>query len=194
MVADPARRNLTLDDYLALPDDADYEVIRGRLYVAPRPFARHQDVEWDLAATVIAHVERTGGTRRQVIVDADLLMPHRHSYVSPDLMYFDPDVTARIDRGRRIDVREFRPALVVEVVSRSTVRRDLTEKTAEYAAVGIPHCWVLGPTPRRFREYVLNEETGKYDLAADRVGGRVTPRLFASDDPPLMLDLNALGQ
>jgi hypothetical protein len=41
---------------------------------------------------------------------------------------------------------------------------------------------------------VLNEETGKYDLAADRVGGRVTPRLFASDDPSLMLDLNALGQ
>lgn len=45
MVAVPeviARRRLTFDDYQALPDDQDYEIVDGALYVAPRARPRHQ--------------------------------------------------------------------------------------------------------------------------------------------------------
>lgn len=193
MVADPLQRVVTLDEYLALPDDADYEVIRGRLYVAPRPYVQHQHLMMELGHVLRERVVANGGRVLQVVIDADLILNERNTYLSPDLMYFAPETVGHLKKLRgRIRVSELCPTLVIEIVSDNTDRRDIVEKAAEYAAVGIPHFWLFGSRERECRELILNEKTGAYEVVTEQIGGRITPRLFANDDPPLILDLDAL--
>jgi Uma2 family endonuclease len=56
-------------------------------------------------------------------------------------------------------------ALVVEVVSPGTRRRDRLEKPAEYAAAGIPHYWRIEQHPVHVFAYDLGQKG--YDLVAD---------------------------
>jgi Uma2 family endonuclease len=66
------------------------------------------------------------------------------------------------------------PALVVEVLSRHTSRRDRSLKAERYAALGIPHYWILDPKGRRLECYRLGP--AGY-LAGPRVerGGSFSP-------------------
>src|SRR5579859_643202 len=79
------KRRLGLEDYLALPDDQDYEIIEGVLYVAPRPRALHQIVAYRLGSALSFLDERGLG---KVVPDADLIIDDRKTYISPDTMVF----------------------------------------------------------------------------------------------------------
>lgn len=197
MAAEPRYRPLTLEDYLELPEhtDREREIIRGRLVVAPRPFRLHQDLLGFLYHLLLTYLSRRGGHRAQLVLDADLLFDAVNTYVSPDLMYFAADAVPlllELDRAqRRLHLSVVRPELVVEVLSPGSEARDLVEKRRDYAAAGIPHYWVLDYRQRVFHELVLAPERCEYDeLIHSR--GRVRPRLFAGERPPLSLDLARL--
>jgi Uma2 family endonuclease len=165
---------LTLRDYLALPDDADYEIFDGVLDVAPRPIAKHQMIAarllWDL-------VRQLPGARPDecFVLDADLLSDHLRTYVSPDLMYFRPERWATIDPEQRITLP---PDLVVEVLSPSTRHRDLTLKRQLYARLGVPHYWVLDRSRKRVRELTLRPD-GSYAERVVSAPGPFRPAIFA---------------
>ena len=92
MVAVPevvVQRRLTLADYEALPDDANYEIIDGVLFVAPRARPRHQVVANRLATVLTVYVQGTGAG--DIVPDADLIIDERNTYISPDIMYFAGD-------------------------------------------------------------------------------------------------------
>ncbi|MBI3977955.1 MAG: Uma2 family endonuclease [Chloroflexi bacterium] len=194
MVADPREQRLTLEDYLALPEDEDREreIVHGMLYVTPKPAKEHQWLMMRLSRLLAESVARHGGDDRQVLPDADLIIDARGTYVSPDLMYFEPAELQHLLSSPRgwVDVTRSRPTLVVEIVSQSTTTRDVVEKLQDYEAAGIPHYWVFGPERRRFREFVLDQTTGRYRLNVDARGGRGTPALFAPSE--LVLDLDTL--
>ena len=203
MAAVPEERLLTLADYLALPEDNDSEIIRGVLFDVPRPRIAHQYVLSRLAAQLHRYVQRRRGHPLQIIEDADLLMDGRRTYVSPDLMYFPPAAVPVLleiaGASGRIRVEQARPDLAVEVLSPDSATRDLVEKLREYAAVGVPHYWVLDPREQTFVEFVLRPGepgAGEYERVltglAGRLRGRVRPRLFAGDTPPFTLDLRRL--
>lgn len=188
---------LTLEEYLALPEDegCEQEVIRGRLVVAPAPFALHQFVVARIYDRLARHVVRSNGTLVQVVWDADLLMDALDTYVSPDLMYFPPAAApALLDlmaRRQRIHVAHVRPDLVVEVLSRGGEARDLVDKARDYANAGIPHYWVIDPEARRFRELVLPPDGGAY-VEVTHARRRVRPQLFAGQRPAFSFDLDRL--
>ncbi|MBI3973576.1 MAG: Uma2 family endonuclease [Chloroflexi bacterium] len=221
MATAPHLRPLTLDDYLALPEDGDREreIIGGRLFVAPRPLPLHQVFVAYLLEVLTRYVLRRKGRRAQLVPDADLLMDAHGSYVSPDLMYFSaetvPALLEILALGRRIHVSQARPALVVEVLSPGSETRDLVEKARDYAAAGIPHYWAVDPARRAFYEFWLPLDqvqsakckvqsegdrgfhrgfgagAGEYESTAYTIG-RFRPRLFADERPPLTIDLNRL--
>lgn len=182
MVAVPesvVRRRLTLADYEALPDDADYEIIDGVLYVAPRPRPRHQAVAGQLVHILIAHVEATG--QGKVIPDADLIIDERNAYVSPDIMYFAGDRLARIDPNEMIRIL---PDLIVEVLSPATDRRDLLVKRSLYEPLGVPHYWIVDAERSTIRECVLGPG-GVYAERAVSIDQPFEPARF----PGLQIDL-----
>jgi Uma2 family endonuclease len=197
MAAPPYTLPLTLEDYLALPEDNDREreIIRGRLFVAPRSFHAHQIVLLELARLLMRYVLRRGGQRAQLALEVDLLIDALGTYVSPDLMYFPlgavPVLLELQRRNRRIHVSVVRPDLVVEVLAPGGEARDLEEKRRDYAEAGIPHYWAFDPQERAMHEFVLDPARGAYEhLTHRRASAR--PRLFADQRPPFTLSLTRL--
>lgn len=195
----PLVRTLTLEDYLELPLDGagvEREIIRGRLVVSPRPnFAPHQFVVANLQDRFRSYARRRKWHLLQVVIDSDLLLDAVNTYVSPDLMVFGPESLPALrdlaERGRRIHVAVARPVLVVEILSPGSERNDLEDKRRDYEAVRIPHYWALDPLRRALHEHVLAPATGLYSVVVHK-SNRVRPRLFAGEQPPLVLDLKRL--
>jgi Uma2 family endonuclease len=142
------KTRLDYEDYLETPDDGKtYELLDGRLYVTPAPSPFHQRASKRLQRQLEAYFEARGlGEVFDAPVDL-ILTPH--DVVQPDLVVVTnpAQVSERAIEGV--------PALVVEVLSRHTSRRDRTLKAERYAALGIPHYWILDPKGRRLECYRL---------------------------------------
>lgn len=173
---------LTYQDYLGLPDDQDYEIIEGVLYVAPRPAPFHQVVANRLAFDLTGHVEGRG--LGLVVPDADLIIHPKDVYVSPDIMVFLGKRVRAIPRRGRIRTP---PDLIVEVLSPSTERRDRSTKWRVYAELGVPHYWMADPDERAINECVLGAE-GQYHERAFTAPDVFRPALL----PDLAIDLARL--
>lgn len=127
-------RPWTRADLDRLPDDGNrYEVLDGELLVTPPPSVSHQEIVAWLSAKLTPFVTANGlGTvhhPRSVMVDGG-------SQVEPDLM-----VRPLIPHRGWDDAPV--PILVVEVLSRSTRRRDLHTKRAFYIESGVGEYWVV---------------------------------------------------
>jgi len=137
----PQRRRWTLEEVHALPEDGNkYELVHGELWVTPAPTNRHETILARLTRILDPYVEAQalGFVYRPRAV----FRVGRDMEVEPDLMvrqpHPDPDgswETAPL------------PILVVEVVSRSTRRRDFGAKRELYMEKGIPEYWIVDHGP-----------------------------------------------
>lgn len=133
---------MSLDDYLALPDDIRAEFVDGEAIMTPPATWSHQTVAFkvamalELAVTgVVVAPEagvRTGPTKFRV---ADVAVAE----VMPD--------------GR---FTETPPLVVVEVLSPSTRSEDTVRKSTEYAAIGIGQYWIVDRDARTLAVYANN--------------------------------------
>ncbi len=176
------QRRLTFQDYQALPDDQDYEIIDGVLYVAPRARSGHQAAANELS-TILTTYAREHGLGR-VIPDADLVVADRDIYLAPDIMYFGKGRFEGIDRDDWIRII---PDLVVEVLSPSTEDYDRRKKREIYAQLGVHHYWMVDPRSRAVVECVLQPDGG-YQERVIHAGELFRPALF----PELEIDLAAV--
>ncbi len=174
---------MTLADYEALPEDADYEIVDGVLYVAPRPFPPHQFCLVALVRVVAGHAEPRGLGR--VIIDVDLIIDAQNTYVSPDLMFFTPEQHARIDLADKIRVV---PELIVEILSESTRRRDMVAKRDAFARLGVPHYWLLDGRGPAVLELTLDPASRRYRERRVEAPEPFRPALF----PGLVVDLERM--
>lgn len=160
-----------------LPDDGNsYEVIRGELFVTPAPRVRHQQIVVVLARLIGRYVDAHGlgdvHQPRSVIVFED-------NEAEPDLMV-RPAVSAPVDEWEDAPM----PFLVIEVVSDSTRRRDLTAKRSLYLDAGIPEYWIVDGDARSIT--VVRRDVPDV-VVADRL--RWSP---AGAPAPLDIDVKAL--
>lgn len=158
---DPIRQraaNYTVEDVLELPDDSPrVELSDGVMVVVPTPSIGHQQIGNLLWMWLRQHApdDFEPATAVGVAValkdslEPDVLLMRRpltltHHFVLPD-----------------------QTAIVVEVVSPGTRRRDRLEKPAVYAAAGIPHYWRIEQDPVHVFAYDLVD--GSYALVADSI-------------------------
>ena len=154
-----SERKLGYDDYAALPDDGRrYEVLDGVLVVSPAPVPWHQTVSRRIQFALYAQLELTGcGEIYDAPIDV-ILSPH--DILQPDLVYVRADQAALVTH-RAI---EGPPALVVEVLSPSTRRRDLRDKRAIYERCGVERYWVVDPEAGRIEGFRLVNGTYEPEL------------------------------
>lgn len=124
----------TLDDLERMPDDGNkYEVVRGELFVTPPPSAPHQDIIARLAHILdpYVHEEKLGW-----VYQARSVIRRKGSETEPDLF---------VSHALGADwATTPTPSLVVEVLSRTTRRRDLDQKRIYYIEdVGVPEYWMI---------------------------------------------------
>ena len=185
MVAVPEQvtgRRLTFEDYQALPDDQRYEIVKGRLYIAPRPRPVHQRVGSNVIFQVGQHVRTY--ELGDVIWSCDLVVDEHDVYVAPDIMFFSGDWFSEIDLEGWIRIV---PDLIVEVTSPSTDAYDERTKRGIYAEIGVPHYWRVDPSRAEVVEGVLGEGR-RYDERTWRAGEPFQPALF----PHLQLSLASI--
>ncbi len=150
------KRRLTYEDYQSLPDDQDYEIIDGVLYVAPRARPLHQIVVYRLAGIIDVHAKQQN--LGVPIPDTDLIVKERDIYVSPDIMFFRADRFATLNRDEEIRII---PDLIVEVLSPISEDYDRQTKKRTYAQLGVQHYWIVDPRKQAITECVLQPD-GEY--------------------------------
>ena len=169
----PHSSKVTYEDYVTLPDDGRrYEILDGELAVSPSPSSAHQRVSENLGGLLYTWVKthRLGRIWRAPL---DLILADT-VVVQPDIMYVSPERASIVtDRGI-----EGAPDLVVEILSRSTGRRDRGAKKRIYARHGVGRYWLVDPEACTLEIFALRE--GKHEQVAAHAGNMVV----AVDVPP----------
>lgn len=141
MLMDYASEAWTLEQLHRLPDDGNrYELLDGELFVTPPPSPSHELLGARLRSVLEPFV------RSHKL--GDLFTPRAvvrmlGCEVEPDLMLLP---AMRVTPESWEDMPA--PTLVVEVLSRTTSRRDQIEKRAYYQRIGVAEYWIVDGASR----------------------------------------------
>jgi Uma2 family endonuclease len=175
-------KSMTLEEWAALDDDVEGELVDGVLEEEEIPTFLHEMVVMWMAAVLRTWARRRGGF--VVGSDAKLAVAPRRGR-KPDVTVLLPGaLPALADALLRVP-----PHLVVEVTSirPRDVHRDRVDKLGDYARAGIPLYVIVDPQSRILEVYELGRD-GRYAVARAAGTGRIrVPRC-----PGLVLDLDAL--
>ena len=129
----------TLDDFYALPDGVRAELIDGVLYEFNAPSLIHQTVVFQVAKKLDVCAES-----HNCVV---FISPVNVQLDKDNRTMIEPDIAVLCDKGKAAHMRSVygAPELVLEVLSDSTRKRDLTIKTAKYQQAGCREYWIVDP-------------------------------------------------
>lgn len=169
MVMATRGKRWTLQELHRLPDDGNrYELVHGELFVTPAPSYRHEAILIRLTRFLDPFVLAHG---LGFVYHPRALVRFRDSEVEPDLFVGPehPDPDAPWEKAPL-------PTLVVEIVSRSTRRRDYGPKKDLYLEIGVPEYWIVD----RERRAVVVVRPGEPDRAETERFSWTPPRIGAS--------------
>ena len=122
------------------PDDGRrYELYDGEAIVIPAPNWRHQRIIQNVLSVLAAYERRFGGG---VVISPFDIVLSEYDVLQPDVVYFGAAKRALLNP---LEAAYVVPDLAVEVVSRSTERRDRGRKMELLARYGLPEYWLIDP-------------------------------------------------
>ncbi len=192
--AEPQRLHMSYDEYIAWADeDVHAEWVDGEVIVQMPPYDVHQIVLNFLNHLLAQYVEfqELGVV---LIAPFEMRLLSEKSARQPDILVVTTESLGRLSRERL----EGPADLVVEIVSRDSVRRDRHDKLHEYRRAGVREYWVVDPRPGRNRaDFYRLDAAGEYELYAtdedEQVASAVLPGfwlrpswLWLESKPPVM--------
>lgn len=154
----PKQGEWTYEDYLRLPDDGRrYEIIFGVLYVNAAPNIDHQYAVSQISYALTAHVRQN----QLGFVFTSPIEVHLKSLarpVEPDILFITPSKLP--PKGSQSI--EQPPDLIVEVLSPSTRRKDMSTKLDAYELGGVREYWIVDLRIEAVTVYVLPEGGREY--------------------------------
>ncbi len=153
--------------------DARYEVIDGVVLVSPPDRFAHSDRVVGVATAL----------RSAAPPGLSVIGPSYAVYYDPrqPKSFVMPDVVVARTEDCSDDGIHVAPLLVVEVLSRSTARRDRGEKREIYAELGVPHYWLIDA--ERHAATVLRLTRDSYAEALTTVGELIVEEPFPARVP-----------
>jgi len=148
----------TYEEFLELSENSEerYEYIDGEIYLLASPKTLHQKILGDLYFAFYNWFQ--GKNCRPMLAPYDITLkrnPENINVVQPDLMVI-------CDLEEKLDERDYymgTPALVVEILSESTRRKDLVKKLDLYMSTGIKEYWIVNPLNKEVTVYLFEDET-----------------------------------
>jgi Uma2 family endonuclease len=158
----PHGRPFTVHDLEATPDDGNrYELLDGMLLVSPAPSFRHQKV----VAQMVVLLDAVCPTDMHVLPSPFAVQPSETTELQPDVLVArDEDLTEKNLPAA--------PLLAVEVLSPSSVLKDLNLKKAAYQRMGVPSYWVVDPRTLSLTVFELDSTGFRYQLVAEVAGDK----------------------
>ena len=137
-----------LDDYYALPDDVRAELIDGVLYEMTAPTFSHQKAISKIARMLETHIEQKKGNCEVIALPYDVQLDR------DDRTMVEPDIMIVCDQ-KKITNRSLygAPDFVVEVLSPSTAKKDMTLKLFKYCNAGVREYWIVDLKKKRVLVY-----------------------------------------
>ena len=141
MQQDTRDTRLTYDDFLLFPDDGlRHEIIDGEHYVTPSPNKGHQLLVGRLFFEIELFLRAHPGMGQVFLSPFDVVFS-KWDVVEPDLLFVAADqediLTEKNVQGA--------PALVVEIASPGTRRRDEQIKRQLFDRGGVREYWIVDP-------------------------------------------------
>jgi Uma2 family endonuclease len=171
---------VTLDEWDAMPEDKNLELVDGILHVVAAAIPQHQKAQNRLAYWLDEQLPDD----LEVYDDVDVTIDssNRPTVRKPDIVVVTAEAADR--NPKRFDVEDV--VLAVEIVSPGSERVDRVTKPMQYAKAGIAHYWLveLGD-PISLTAFELVD--GIYKLVEDGVG-----EVQLTRPAPLAFDLDAL--
>ena len=166
---------LTVDDLARMPDEGGvYELVEGRLDVAPTPDLAHTRA----VGRLVGHLASVAPDGFEVLLGPGVNIhgdPSHHR--RPDAA-----VIREGDETRPYLTRP--PVLAVEVLTPESTMRDTHRKRAEYAEFGIESYWIIAPSVEKTAVFEMRLDGGAYREAQEAFDTDV----FATEAPfPLRL-------
>lgn len=159
-VPSPPPRPWVAEDLDQMPDDGyRREIVNGVLIVTPSPIGRHQRLLFLLAT-------RLEAATAEFIA---MVAPYDWRPLGGDSL--QPDVM--VIRGTEFDLdglHRLTPALVVEVLSPSSIEYDRAVKRAAYERLGVPAYWIADPAVPNITVLQLDRR-GCYHEVGTAAGG-----------------------
>ena len=140
-----------------IEESPPYEIIEGvKTVMSPAPNLNHGTIVGRLYFEFINHIFKND-------VDAAVFGDNTDVYL-PDGNLFKPDLTVvcNLDIADREGAIHGVPDMVVEVLSRSTMKNDIGKKKNIYERNGVKEYWIISPWSKTIEVYHLIE--GKFEL------------------------------
>lgn len=147
---------LTAEDYKVMAEGPPwYQLVDGILEMAPAPNRFHQQISRNLEFIIFAYLKQHPlGEIYNAPFDVYL---NETNVFQPDLVYVsNENAQVLVDAGI-----EGVPDLVVEILSPSNFRLDRGRKLRVYAAMKVPHCWIIEPSAERIEIWNLEDDLQK---------------------------------
>ncbi len=140
----------TVEDYYALPDDMRVELIDGVFYDMASPTSVHQIVALEICIQISTHIKGKKGKCVPLLAPLDVQLN------CDDRTIVQPDLLVVCDRDKvRQRVVYGAPDLIVEILSSSTRRKDMSIKLAKYTEAGVREYWMVDPDKKKVLVYLL---------------------------------------
>lgn len=168
-----AKRLMTTEEFLALPDDGvERWLIRGELREKSMTVRNrwHSRIMARMSYFLIAWLEQQPEPRGAVLCgeagcklrrDPDTIVGIDVVYISAELAARESDETSLIDGV---------PVLVVEILSPSDTQEEVNEKTDGYLQAGVALVWVIDPHDRTITIYRPGTEPELVNLRQELSG------------------------
>ena len=143
----------TLDDYYALPDDQRVELIDGVFYDMASPYTTHQIIALDIFTQVKNYISSKKGKCIPLAAPCDVqLDKDNKTMVQPDVMII-------CDKDKIIKRNVYgAPDFVVEVLSASTKKKDMSIKLSKYINAGVREYWIVDPDKQKIIVYDIEHD------------------------------------
>lgn len=132
--------NYSIDDYYALSEEQRGELIDGVIYDMGSPSVTHQMIAQEIFARLREYVRKNEGPCMPFMAPLDVQLNCDNRTI------VEPDVMIVCDKSKITSKRIFgAPDFIIEILSKSTRRKDLTLKLYKYADAGVREYWIIDP-------------------------------------------------
>jgi len=178
-------------DYLTWQFNERVELIKGKIsLMCPAPNVEHQRYSMYLSTRLYSYFENK--PCQVFAAPFDVSLYDRRKFILQNKDSFtvvQPDICVICDESK-LDKQGCNgaPDWIIEIISKSTAKKDAKTKYELYAENGVKEYWLVYPAEQIIQQFVLNEETAQYQLMNLYVDEKAASFLF----PDLEIDLTQL--
>lgn len=171
--AEKKQGDYTLDDYYALPEECRVELIDGIFYDLNAPAPIHQIIAGNIYAKLLSYITEKGGSCIPIMSPTDVQLD------MDDKTMLQPDLFIVCNRDQILSTHLYgAPDFVLEVLSKSTRRKDMKIKLNKYKNAGVREYWMVDPAAQQVIVYVFADPVNPVIYGFD---AKVPVNIFGND-------------